>query len=137
MSKYDEIINLPHHVSSNHKPMSLYDRAAQFAPFAALTGHDEAIDETARLTSARIELSADEQQALSRKLNYALDKKVSVTISYFKSDPFKEGGAYLTARGSIKKIDEYDATLILTDGLSIPLDDIFSITSPIFSELDD
>lgn len=136
MSKYDEIINLPHHVSQNRKQMSLYDRAAQFAPFAALTGHDEAIDETARLTCPRIELSPDEQRTLSIRLAYAVKHKVAVTVRYFRADPFKEGGTYLTAHGSIKKIDEYEAALVLSDGIVIPLADIYSITAPVFNEIE-
>lgn len=129
MNKYEEIIGLPHHVSANHKPMSLYDRAAQFAPFAALTGHDEAIDETARYTDQRIELSDDEQRKLSRRLSLAIERHADVTICYFRSDPFKQGGAYLNIHGTVKKIDEYDATLLLTNGISIPLADIYSISS--------
>lgn len=124
MNKYDEILGLHHHVSPNRTPMSLYDRAAQFAPFAALNGHEEAIDETARLTTERIELSPDEQLELSRRLTAALDQKLAITISYFRADPLKEGGAYLTAHGRIKKIDEASASLLLADGLSIPLADI-------------
>lgn len=135
ISKYDEILCLPHHVSTTRKPMSLHDRAAQFAPFAALSGHDEAINETARHTDERVELSADEQQALTRRLAYALKKNVAITICYFSSDPLKEGGTYLTLRGTVKKIDEYDSTLVLTDGVAIPLADIHSITGPIFNNL--
>lgn len=130
MSKYDDIINLPHHVSENHRRMSLYDRAAQFAPFAALTGHDAAIDETARCTTEQIELSADEQAELSKRLNAAIRLNLEVTICYFKPDLLKDGGAYLTTRSRIKKIDEYEGTLILTDGTTIPLPCVYTISSP-------
>lgn len=132
MSKYDEIINLPHHTSSHHKPMSMYDRAAQFASFDALSGLDEAIDETSRVTSEFVELSEDEQQELSRRLAYAMEYDTVITITYFQPDSFKEGGSYRMARGTVRKIDPYAAALILADGQSIPLSNIYSITSPAF-----
>lgn len=135
--EYNDIINLPHHVSPHRKPMSLYDRAAQFAPFAALTGHDDAIDETARITTPRIELSADEQQALTRRLSYAIAHNTAITVCYFRADAFKDGGAYLTAHGTVKKFDEYRATLTLSDDLVIPLADIHSITGPDFNNIEE
>lgn len=133
-SKYDEIINLPHHISSHRRPMSLYDRAAQFAPFAALAGHDEAIEETARLTTRHIELSDDEKEILSRRLAYAVETNATVTVCYFCADPIKHGGAYLTAHDRVKKLDEHSGQLVLDDGKCIPLADIHSITGAIFNE---
>lgn len=102
MSKYDDIINLPHHVSPTRKPMPMEARAAQFAPFAALNGHEDAINETARLTDARTELSPDEQKQLSLTLSLALAKDAEVLVTYFLPDPFKSGGRYVQRRGRIK-----------------------------------
>lgn len=92
-SRYDDIINLPHHVSTTRSPMPLANRAAQFAPFAALTGHEDAIRETARLTGGRIELSADEQDRLTRRLRHALNiDGAKITVGYFCPDLAKDGG---------------------------------------------
>lgn len=136
MSKYDEIINLPHHVSRTRKPMTLYNRASQFAPFAALTGHDDAIAETARLTLGKVELSLDEQTKLSRRLKHMLEHSAEVSVTYFISDSRKKGGAYVNHIGLIKRIDEYDNTLVFTDGKVIPLDDIYNIDSEILNDIE-
>ena len=98
MSRYDDIINLPHHVSKTRTLMSMENRAAQFAPFAALTGHDAAIAETARLTSEKPELSLEELDRLSRRLAYAVEKDAIVTITFFQPDAFKNGGSYSQQR---------------------------------------
>ena len=127
MSRYDDIINMPHHVSRTRTPMSMENRAAQFAPFAALSGHDDAISETARLTTSRIELSEDEARALNDKLKFAIEHRTSVTVTYFVHDLHKEGGKYVTATGIIKKIDEYDGNIIFTDKRTLLLADIISI----------
>ena len=127
MEKYDDIINLPHHVSDYHKPMPMENRAAQFAPFAALSGHNEAISETARLTDMPRELSEDEQTRLTKKLNYVLENDSCVIITYFFPDRTKTGGTYKRVIGLIKKYDEIDRTLILKDGKTIPLDFISEI----------
>lgn len=124
-NEYDDIINLPHHVSSAHKSMSLYDRAAQFAPFAALTGYGAAINETSRLTEDKIELSEDEQSAINDKLTAADGRRVSVM--YFKPDTRKEGGSYVTLAGVIRKIDKYMNRIVMEDGNSIPLSDIIGV----------
>lgn len=110
------------------------NRAAQFAPFAALTGHDAAIIETARLTSEKIELSADEAAALSKRLEYVLSFEDSpeITITYFVKDKLKAGGSYQKITGKIRKLEEYDSTIILTNGKSILLTDILSINGDIF-----
>lgn len=128
MSKYDDIINLPHHVSKNRPPMPMRNRAAQFAPFAALTGHDEAISETARLTNSKIELSAEEQGLLSSILSLALESGATVTFVYFEKDALKDGGRYVSVRGAIRKIDEIERVIILSDSsTAIPIDDIYDI----------
>ena len=127
MGKYDDIINLPHHVSDYHRPMPIENRAAQFAPFAALSGHDDAIAETARLTENRRELSEDEQNMLSRKLNYALETGNPIIITYFSPEKNKAGGAYKRIIALIKKYDEIDRVILLRNRKRIPLDLISDI----------
>ena len=136
MSRYDDIINLPHHVSKTRKPMSMENRAAQFAPFAALTGHDDAISETSRLTFSRIELSEDEQFSLTKRLEHAIKLQSSVDITYFQPDTFKEGGEYITVNGIIKKVDEYEGCVILSDKRKIWLADILSLEGDIYNNFD-
>ena len=107
--RYDDIINLPHHVSAVRKRMSMHDRAAQFSPFAALTGYDDAIDETARLTDKQFELSEDERNRLDEQLRLIADRieeQPELEVTYFQPDELKEGGAYLTTRGCVRRIDE-------------------------------
>ena len=127
MGKYDDIINLPHHVSDYHKPMPMANRAAQFAPFAALSGYEDAIYETSRLTEAFKELSDDEKNLLSRKLYYAISNFSLTEITYFVPDKTKTGGSYKSVIGRIKKWDEYDNTLVLRDGKIIRIDFISEI----------
>lgn len=120
---YEDIVNLPHPQSGRHPQMPLESRAAQFAPFAALTGHGDAIAETARHTDAYTELSPDQQLDLSRRLTYALslpDPPV-LDITYFRPDAHKDGGAYITVTGTIKKLEPAYNLLTLTDGTKIPL----------------
>ena len=136
MSKYDDIINLPHHVSSTRSPMPMENRAAQFAPFAALSGHDEAIEETARLTTEKPELSPEELDKLSRRLVYAIEKDAEIHITFYQPDILKQGGSILQAHGKIKKIDETEGLIILADNQSIKLDCILSIDSPIFDDIE-
>lgn len=124
--KYDDIIALPHHVSETHAPMPLRDRAAQFSPFAALTGYEAAIEETARYTEDKRELSEEEKQILSVRLA-ALEERAPVSILFFQPDARKDGGAYRTVTGTVKKIDVYRGTLGLADGTVIPIDDILHI----------
>lgn len=128
--RYDDIIGLPHHVSKTHPQMPLSARAAQFAPFAALTAHGEAVKETARLTDERIELDEDCRAALDLKLLQIHRQQAahpSVTITYFVPDRQKAGGAYVEAAGRVKKIDEYERAVILTDGTKIPADEIIDL----------
>ena len=136
--KYDDIINLPHHVSKKHPQMSLHDRAAQFSPFAALTGHKAAINETARLTDEKQILSEDVIAKLNEQLNLIKENISSnpiVTITYFVPDDRKSGGAYISNTGVVKKIDEYNHTVVLTDKTVIPIEQISEIQSDIFSEI--
>ena len=128
--EYDDIINLPHHVSTRHPQMSLYDRAAQFSPFAALTGHDAAIKETERLTEDWVELDEDSKELLDEKLQMIrehLDEKPEVTFTYFEPDERKQGGAYRTITGKVKKIDEYEHRILLEDGTVLIMEYLFSI----------
>lgn len=129
---YDDIINLPHHVSSKRPQMSMLDRAAQFSPFAALTGYDDAIQETGRLTDEKINLSEEEKEALDRKQQFLLerlDERPALTVIYFVPDEKKSGGAYVTKSGNLKKIDEVERMMTLTDGTKISLDDVYDIES--------
>ena len=129
---YDDIIHLPHPVSTRHPAMSNADRAAQFAPFAALTGYEAELAETARLTTARIELTESEQQLLNRvycHLQAHIAELPRVTITYFQPDKRKDGGAYVTLTAPVKRIDEYTQSLILTTGETIPLSQILTITT--------
>lgn len=129
---YDDIINLPHHVSKTRPQMPMSDRAAQFSPFAALTGHDAAIQETARLTAERIELDENEIELLNSRLQDILsrqDEQSVVSITYFQPDEKKSGGAYVTATGVIKKVDEYQQAIYMMDGTPILVDSIFAIDS--------
>lgn len=130
MGKYDDMLHLPHHVSARHPQMSRQDRAAQFSPFAALTGLDAALQETARVTDRRITLDEYEQAALDAKLQRLRDTikaQPRVTVTYFVADAFKEGGAYRTAAGRAKKLTEENPRLILTDGEEIPLADLAAL----------
>lgn len=120
---YDDIINLPHHVSERHPQMSMYNRAAQFAPFAALTGHDSAITEAARLTEAEEELSESDAEVLNRKLAYlqSLYEKPTISVTYFVPDDKKEGGSYHTATGIVKSVEPDKGVLQFEDGTGIPV----------------
>ena len=137
--KYDEIMGLPHHVSKTRPQMPMSDRAAQFAPFAALTGYDAAIKETGRLTDERIELDEEALTALDMKyqlLMEALDEAPEVTITYFQPDERKAGGKYVSAVGAVKKIDDFERRITMRDGTRIPTDDVLSIDGELFSSLE-
>ena len=128
--RYDDIIDLPHHVSEKHPQMPMLERAAQFSPFAALTGFDAAIVETARLTDQKRELTEEQKQVISNSL-LELQKRIKndpvVTVTFFQPDDRKSGGAYRTVTGSAKRVDEYIGMLLLTDGTAIPFDSILSM----------
>ena len=133
--QYDDIINLPHHVSKKHPQMSLYARSAQFAPFAALTGYEDAVKETARETSQRIEIDEESKLILDSKLQIILEQiktKPEVAITYFVPDLKKDGGAYITVNGIIKKIDMYNQYICLVDNTEIPINDIIDISGEVF-----
>ena len=128
--KYDDIIDMPHHVSSVHAHMSSVDRAAQFSPFAALTGYDAAVKETARLTEQRIELDEYEKEEIDSKLQYiksVMPDSPEITITHFKKDLLKDGGSYVMSEGHVKKIDEYENTIVMMNGKKIYIDDIVEI----------
>lgn len=127
--EYDDIINLQNPTSPTHPRMSLYDRAAQFSPFAALTGHEEAIAETARLTEEKMELSEDEAERLNEKLrevqrHLKTDEVVPVAMTYFEPDEKKSGGTYVSRTGNVKRIDEYEHAVIWEDGTIIYVEQI-------------
>lgn len=128
--RYDDIIDLPHHQSATRPHMSNYDRAAQFSPFAALTGHDEAIEETARLTDREIEIDEGMKAQLNEKLQMIeenLGMGSEVTVTYFQPDGKKAGGEYLTVSGVVKKIDHYAQMMVFIDGTEILIDRIIGI----------
>lgn len=130
MGKYDDIINLPHHVSSNRAHMPMPDRAAQFMPFRALTGYEDAVRETARYTDEKIELTEEEKALLDMELQRladSVDSHPQVTLTYFRPDKRKSGGAYVTTTGQVKKIDDLEGALILTGGVRILIEDILEI----------
>lgn len=128
MGKYDDIIDKPHHVSKKHPHMSNYDRAAQFSPFAALTGHDAAVKETARLTERRIELDESEKQLIDEKLQYLTGlQQPEAEITYFQPDVMKDGGSYPVKRGGIKKFDLYRHVVVMEDSSEIRIDDIVAV----------
>lgn len=135
MDPYEDIINLPHHVSPKRPQMSMQDRAAQFSPFAALTGYEDAIKETGRLTDVKIELSDEDRELLDQKQQYLqehIGDRPEITITYFVPDEKKSGGAYISISGRMKRVDEYARQFVLTDGKKIQLDDIIDIRSDCF-----
>lgn len=143
-NRYDDIINLPHHVSSEHPQMSLLDRAAQFSPFAALTGHAAAIRETERLTEEWAELNEDRKALLDERIRmireYLSDRKgeqdfPEITFTYFQPDKKKGGGAYISICGRVRKIDEYNHQVILEDGTFLAIDRLFSIEGELINRL--
>lgn len=137
VNNYDDIINLPHHVSTVRAHMSLHDRAAQFLPFAALTGYEDAIRETGRITQEQITLSESEIEGLNERLHILSEEAGShpkICVTYFVPDEKKDGGAYETAEGYVKRIDEYRRILIMEDGRQIPMEDMIELDGDIFSE---
>ena len=128
--KYDDIIHLPHHVSQTHPQMPMHDRAAQFSPFAALTGYGAVIRETGRLTETRPELDEDAKSELDRRialLSALLENRPLVTVTYFQPDARKEGGACLTITRVVQKFDEYHRVLVMEGGLQVPISDLISL----------
>ena len=132
MGKYDDIIGLPHHVSATHPHMPMIDRAAQFMPFRALTGYEDAVHETARLTDEKVELTEDEKALLDVRLQRLADEignQPKVTLTYFQPDKKKAGGAYITVTGQLKKMDDFEGILILTGGERILIANILTLQS--------
>lgn len=130
MGNYDDIIDLPHHVSDTRPHMPMLDRAAQFQPFRALTGYEDAVRETARLTDQRVELTDEEKARLDTILQTLADSigsRPQVILTYFQPDKKKAGGAYATATGQLKKIDDIEGVLILMGGGRIVIEDILDI----------
>ena len=137
---YDDIINLPRHVSTKRPHMAAIDRAAQFSPFAALTGYDAAIKETARLTDERVELDEYMKDALRDRLQIIADRikeQPEIAITYFQPDEKKNGGTYVTSISTTKKIDEYERVVVMADGTAIPIDEIINIDGRIFETICD
>ncbi len=127
---YEDIIDLPHHVSKKHPKMPMWNRAAQFAPFAALTGYDAAVKETARLTEGQIELGDDDNDNLNRQMAHLksiIKEHPKVCVTYFVSDSRKQGGSYQNKEGQLKDIDEVGQSLLLCDGTVIPFAVILSL----------
>jgi hypothetical protein len=128
--KYQNIINMEHHVSPTRPHMSRLDRAAQFAPFAALVGYDDAIDETARLTDRKLILVQEQIDRIDEKIQYLRDhpeNNSAVTVVYFVPDQRKQGGTYLRITGTVKKIDSIEKCIIMQNGSKIPMEDIYHI----------
>lgn len=137
--KYNDIINLPHHVSKKHPQMSLEERSAQFAPFAALTGYEDAVAETERLTDERIDIDEEVKKTLDAKLKSICDKikiKPEVEITYFIPDNKKDGGKYVTITGKLRRVDNVKQILIMDNGIEISIHDIFDINEYFFDNID-
>ena len=133
--QYDDIINLPHHISKKHPQMSLYARSAQFAPFAALTGYEVAVKETARETNERIDIEDELKSILDGKLQIILEQiknHPEISITYFIADSKKNGGEYVTFTGLVKKVDLYNQYIYLIDYTEIPINEIIDISGDIF-----
>lgn len=138
MNNYEDIINLPHHVSKKHPQMSIWSRSAQFAPFAALTGYDDAVKETARLTDKRLEIDEGLKNILNNKLQYILENKLlqpEITFTYFVYDTKKSGGKYIEKTGVVKKIDLNEKYIMLKDKTKISIDEIINITGDILENI--
>jgi len=134
---YEDIIHLSRPTSSKHPPMSMLNRAAQFSPFAALTGYDAAVQETARLTDARIEIDENTKVMLNTKLHFLLENPdTEAVFTYFQPDTKKSGGAYVHLTGFVKDIDEIKREVILNSGIEIPVEEIIGIESTVFSKLE-
>lgn len=125
--QYADIIHLPHHVSKRHPQMSMADRAAQFSPFAALTGHDEAIAEAARITEQRPFLDTEHQQKIYISLQNAAEQGKPITITYFIPDKRKTGGCIEDCYDCIKRLDTEQQLLILQNGTPIPVDNVLAV----------
>ena len=133
---YDDILHLPHHTSKTHPRMSRLDRAAQFSPFAALTGYEDVVKETARLTDAQVELTEDEKAVLDERLRLVIESDSKAAVTWFRPDAKKSGGAYVTTTGRVKKADQLHHRLVMEDGTQIPIDAVTAIDGSIFNAVD-
>ena len=135
---YEDIVNLPPHISKKHPQPSMMDRAARFAPFAAITGYEEMVLEEARVTEEQIHLDEDAVALICEKINMIqefIDEEPEIKITYFEPDKKKSGGAYITITGTPKRVDEYEQLLIMTDGKKIKFDSIYRLESELFLTL--
>ena len=135
-SPYEDIINLPPHISKKHPQPTMLERAARFSPFAAITGYEEMVKEAARVTDKKPELDESSKEILNEKLLFITEMcedDVIVNITYFVPDKLKSGGEYITVSGSIKKIDEYEGNILLKDGTKIPLSELYEIDGEMFN----
>ena len=135
---YEDIVNLPPHISKKHPQPTMLERAARFAPFAAITGYEEMVLEEARVTDERIELDEGTLAMLNEKLNIihdSLDSEPVIKITYFEPDKRKSGGAYVSVTGTVKRIDEYERLVIMSDGKKIRIDEIFGLEGYLFDSL--
>lgn len=135
---YEDIVNLPPHISKRHPQPTMIERAARFAPFAAITGYEEMVLEEARVTEERVELDEGTLAMLNEKLNIihdSLDSEPVVQITYFEPDKKKSGGAYISVTGTVKRIDEYERLVIMSDGKKIRIDEIFGLEGKLFDSL--
>ena len=135
--KYKDIIDLPHHVSTKRKHMSAIERAAQFSPFAALTGFDSAIEEKARLTENQMMLDDETIEEIGRKLKILESKGIGqkIKLTFFRPDQYKEGGAYIQVEDTVKKIKAFERTIILENTGELSFDSIFEIESKLFDSI--
>lgn len=135
MGPYEDIIHLPHHISMKHPQMPVGDRAAQFSSFAALTGYEDEVWEAARITDKKIVLSEEQQSVLDEHLHLledALSERPEATFTYFMPDKRKDGGAYISVTGTLKKMDRLTRNILLTNGAVIPVDDLLQVDSSLW-----
>lgn len=135
---YEDIVNLPRHISKVHPQATMADRAARFSPFAAISGYEDMVKEAARVTEERIDITDATKELLNEKLNMIiefLDEEPEVTITYFEPDKKKDGGAYISITGTVKRIDEYERIVLMSDDKKIKIDEIYAIESDLFYSL--
>lgn len=138
MGKYDTIISLPYNGVKKHTKMTLEERSAQFAPFAALTGYDGQIKEKARLTNKRIEISEDIKTLLDTKIQIIcenISNNLKVEITYFVPDNKKDGGEYVSVIGTVREIDNFNRVIVMENNIRIPIYEIIDINSEIFNNI--
>lgn len=135
---YEDIVNLPRHISKVHPQATMADRAARFSPFAAISGYEDMVKEAARVTEERIDITDATKELLNEKLNMIiefLDEEPEVAITYFEPDKKKDGGAYISITGTVKRIDEYERIVLMSDDKKIRIEEIYAIESDLFYSL--